>query len=654
MKNPQTSSQYLSEGFGPPHDRTRAAAAIGLMLLTLAIYSRVRDYQFISIDDPLYISGNASVSQGLSLEGVRWAFVTNYYSNWIPFTWISFMLDASIYGKWAGGYHSTNVILHIANVLLLFKLLAEMTEKTARAAFVAAMFAVHPLHVESVAWISERKDVLSMFFGLGTLHMYFAYVRAKRNGRRAHAQFYTSIGLYCCSLLSKQLFVTLPFLLLLLDYWPLKRQSEGVQSPLFQSRRDSTRLRVEIAAAPSTHGSRFWRTQLSLIREKLAFLIISLVFCFITFQSQHQGTSVQSLTKFPLDSRLLNAVLAYGLYLRKALLPYDLAAFYPHPGSNINATVVTGVVGMLLGITCLAVVNARKHPYFLVGWLWYLGSLVPMIGIVQVGIQQMADRYAYLPMIGIYLALTWSISQFMERGGVRARHLRRSVSFCVVGIYAVLGYFQVSYWQDGIILLRRSMELTGETPHVCSALGDALLGNNQFEAGIGQYRRATELAPNDPWPRFQLGLAYENLGAFRAAAAAYRETVDIDEKMVAAHIRQGMTLLRIGEYAEAESALKRALHLQPDNAEVHLYLAAGYRATGNYNLSIEHCGKALGFNDRLIECRRLLAANLRDLRRWDEALVQVERVLDSSPHDAAATKQRDELLMIHRHQTLAE
>ena len=371
MARPVRKPQRPEPGSGRPS----VVLCVLLACAVGAVYAQVWQFDFIMLDDPQHVTENPYVRGGLTASNLVWAFTTRITANWLPLTWASLMLDTTIYGGVrAGGYHLTNAVLHTANTVLLFVFLVRVTQSQGRSAFVAALFGLHPLHVESVAWVTERKDVLSVFFGLLSLLAYARYVQSGRKLRLAAA-----LGWLVCSLLSKQTLVTLPFVFLLLDFWPLRRDF-------------------------SAHGV------VGLVLEKVPFLAACAVACAITMTAQAHGSAIAPLEAIPLRWRLSNAVVAYVLYLWQAIYPQRLAVFYPHPRDTLAGPMVLGAAAVFVAISAAAVLLRRRFPFLFVGWAWYVGTLVPMIGIVQIGSQQMADRYTYFPLIGVFLTMTWSVA----------------------------------------------------------------------------------------------------------------------------------------------------------------------------------------------------------------------------------------------------
>jgi protein O-mannosyl-transferase len=609
-----------------------------LVAVTLVVYLRTCRFDFVSLDDPVFVTANAHVSNGLSLDSVRWAFGSSYHSNWMPLTRLSHMLDATIYGSWAGGYHLTNVVLHVANVLLVFELFRTATGSPLRSAFVAALFAVHPLHVESVAWITERKDVLSLFFGLVSLSAYVHYAQTRRG-----APYALAVASFFASLLSKQTLVTLPFVLLLLDYWPLQRLVTGP---------DAAGADAGQADRGDGGGRASGRVDgvLRLVLEKLPFFAISTAFCVVALWAQSQGHSVRSFEELPLSTRALNAILAYGLYLNHAVFPFGLAAYYPHPGPQLSTANVAVAFVFLSGITVFAIWNWRRWPFLLVGWLWYIGGFFPMIGLVQLGSQQMADRYAYFPLLGLYIAIAWLVPALVP-GPAARRRLLPAIAVGTVAVYAALAFVQVGYWRDGVTLMRHTVAVTADNPFARCALGYAYFVQSRIDESIEQYRVAIKLAPEEAAGYARLAYVFEKLKRFDEAAAAYRTAIAIDDRDPATHNGLGIVLFTQRRYPDAERELRRALELDANDAEVYANLSTLYRALREYSQSIVYGQRALELEPTWLACQRLIALDLRDEGRIDEAIDRLRSVVAESPGDAEARTQLSELLARERGNT---
>jgi protein O-mannosyl-transferase len=527
------------------------------------------------------VSENRQVLTGLSSSGFRWAFAGFHDANWIPLTWLSLMADATFYGARPGGYHFTNVLLHCANVLLVLSLLSRLTSDPLRSAFVAGLFAVHPLHVESVAWIAERKDVLSLFFGLLSLNAYVAYAQRGR-----FSALFLSGMWFVCSLLSKQTLVTLPFVFLLLDWYPLRR------------------VCVER------------RTRLVL--EKIPFLIVSVVFCAIVLAAQAEGRAIRSFV--PLASRCLNAAVVYGHYLWQTLFPFHLAPYYPHPGRDLSLLAVAAGFPALLAITIFAFVSAKRRPFVLVGWLWYLGALVPLIGFVQIGGQQMADRYMYFPSLGLYVALAWLVPSSSSLAGVRNRILPIAGAG-VIGAYACLAFLQVGYWSDSVTLFRHALAVTRDNAFARSALGSALLERGQYDEAIVHLQKAVELDPVDAQVHFLLGSGLQGALSLDEAVAEYRKSLAINEHNGAARNNLGLILFRERRYDEARGELLQALAEDENDVRALVNLALLSDEEHDLAATMKYVQRALVLDPNQEVCRCLLARALRAQGRFDEAQV---------------------------------
>jgi protein O-mannosyl-transferase len=606
---------------------SRSPLTLGFLLVALAlgVYARTVCFGFVIFDDPRYITENFYVLSGLSLRGIRWAVATFHDSNWIPLTWLSLMLDTTLYGGWAGGFHATNVCLHVANVLLVFVCFMWATGNTLRSGLIAALFAVHPMHVESVAWITERKDVLSMFFGLLSL---CAYVRSAR--RQRDAWLVPAFAFFALSLAAKQTFVTLPFVFLLLDFWPLRRL--GGARPVEQGN-----------PMPSDRASRPTR----LLLEKVPFFALSAASCWVALLAQSNGHAVRPLSEMSTTVRILNSILAYGLYLEKAIFPHHLAVFYPHPGASIALTGVIFAGTVLISITLFAIENARRWPFVLVGWFWFLGTLVPMLGLVQVGLQQMADRYAYFPYLGLYLALAWLVPATLPL----PRRALPALASVVVLVYAAIAFRQVGYWRDGITLMRRDLAVTGDNSMGRTVLADAFFADSRIDEALAQYRRNIELAPRDPQTRVSLGVAFYNLKNFPAAAAEFREALKLDEHCDAAHTGLALALCGQRRFVEAKREFLRALEIEPDNGGAHAGLAVLAHAVGNIEQSIDSARRALARDDSGLHSQRLLAITLFDEGRLDEAIDHWRQIVALSPGNEELRAELDQALVLKRDQS---
>ena len=612
--------------------RRDAGLVLALVGLTLAVYGQVFRFEFVDIDDPAYVISNPHVLRGLNFDGVRWAFGAVHDSNWIPLTWLSLMLDATFFGSWPGGYHLTNAFLHLVNVLLLFAIFSRATGRQLQSALVAALFAVHPLHAESVAWIAERKDVLSMFFGLLSLWAYVCYAQMNRvTWLRAFAIALAVVS-FVCSLMAKPTFVTLPFLLLFLDYWPLGRFS------------------LEPGGIAGNE-SRAHASRTLLVFEKLPFFAISAAFCAIALWAQASGGAMRSLVRFPLLTRCQNAAVAYALYAWRAACPVGLAPFYPHPGSQLGVYPVVLAGVFLLAVTLWALASARRRPARFVGWFWFLGTMVPMIGLVQVGYQQMADRYAYLPLIGLYVAAT-ELATSLAPAAVWPNRMRVLTAVGAIAAYTALGFAQVSYWHDGDRLFRHALAVAEDNAVARQGLASALFRKGEIAEALAHLQRAIEIDPGDRQPHYTAGRILHAEGRWDEAANQFLKALAIDENYAEAHHDLGLVLCAQGKYWEALGHFERAIEIDPQ-------LVQGYMNLGYVCYRLQYYADSIAFNERalaldpsLIGCHRSIAASLAAEGRISEAIEKYHYVASISPEDKEVRAEMTQLL--ERQAALAE
>ena len=604
-----------------PASRQNLLWAVLLFAVTLLVYAQVWGFGFVVVDDSLYI-GNPHVPQGLTLANAIWSWKTVDDSNWIPLTWLSLLLDTNVYGGRPGGYHLTNALLHGANTVVLFLALATATRARAKSAVVAALFALHPLHVESVAWVAERKDVLSTFFGLLAL---LTYIRFALGGGRWRLA--TSFLCFVFSLLSKQTLVTLPFVLLLLDYWPLGRWSLDRPNPPVREK------------SPLRGRADRRRLATRLVAEKIPFFAASIAFSAVAVMAQSHTGAVMTLQGFSFPARLANAAFAYAAYLEKTVFPQNLAVYYPHPHESLSWTVLGLATAVLLAITAVAIVYVHRFPFLFVGWFWYLGTLVPVIGLVQIGTQQMADRYTYFPLIGIFLAVTWLVPEFVPPGLLRTRLLPAAVFSCLL-MLAATTFSQITYWQDSVTLLRHSMECTPDNSVAHEFLGNAYLAEGSLSEGADELAKSIRLVPTFAPTHLALGGALQQLGRLDEAIAQYREVLALDPRSAEAHTDLGLIFFKRREYEDAKRRFRQALEIDPNFAPAHVDLAAVCLTTNDYAGAIEHSEHVLRLQPNFLASEMCLAMALRGQGRLEEAIVHFQHVLDLTPADPLM---RDEL-----------
>jgi len=509
--------------------------AIVLILMVAFIYAPSLQHDFVDYDDNTYVTENSTVISGLSLESIHWAFLSTEGSNWHPLTWISHMLDVDLYGLNPGGHHLTNVILHVLNTLILFALLQSMTGTIWRSAFVAAIFAIHPLHVESVAWIAERKDLLCTFFWFLALWSYAYYVRLPSLKLYGMVSAFFILGL-----LSKPMIVTFPFLLLLLDYWPLNRFSLKDGKDIGEGKNP---------------------TSIQIIYEKVPLLILSLGSVVITYVAQHSGGAVDSLESVPLFARIENGILSYALYLVKTVWPVNLAVFYPFPLDIPLWQLMLSSLFLII-ITILAIITFKRLPYFVVGWFWYLGTLIPVIGIVKIGMQGMADRYTYVPLVGICIIAAWGMTDLVVKSRYRQQGMI-VLGTALMGILIPLASRQVSYWQDSHTLFRHAINVTSENFVAHSGLAYVLKNRGMIEEAITHYERALKINPFYAETHYNFGTLLVSIGRYGEAEKHFFKTLHIDPRHAKAHNNIGSLMMNRGERATGISHFKAALAIDP-------------------------------------------------------------------------------------------
>ena len=526
----------------------------------MLLYAQVLQFDFVGLDDSFYVTDNPFVRAGLVPQSVAWSFTTFETANWIPLTWLSLMLDTTVFGVRPGGYHLTQVLLHAANTGLVFTIFARITASPLRSAFVAALFALHPLHVESVAWISERKDVLSTLFGLLSL---LGYVNFAMRGSRSSLA--ASILCFVLSLLSKQTLVTLPFVFLLLDYWPLDRFERSTNGPTGEASSVAAAGAVPRVARRRAHT---WR----LVIEKWPFFAASAVFSAVAVIAQGHGAAIRPFAVLPLQTRCLNAVVAYAAYLWQTIWPLKLAMFYPYAAGQLTLTTVLPAAALLLAISVAALAWVRRFPYLFVGWFWFLGTLVPMIGIVQIGLQQRADRYTYFPSIGLSLAVAWLVPELLPAGSLR-KWVLPSASVAALAFFAVTAYGQIGYWTDSVTLFGHALASTEDNAFTRYLLGTASVNRGDLQEGVADLESAVRLDPQDAPYHFNLANALKRVGRTDEAADHYRAALALDARNADAHNNLGLILLERKQYADARQHFSRALQIDENHLRACLNLA---------------------------------------------------------------------------------
>jgi protein O-mannosyl-transferase len=623
-----------------------ALICLTLAVITAALYLPIIHHDFVNFDDDDYITNNSHVQAGLTWTGLAWAFRTGAAANWHPLTWLSHMLDCQLYGLNPGGHHSTNLIFHVINTLLLFLWLRQLTGALWRSAIVAALFAWHPLHVESVAWASERKDVLSTFFWMLTLIAYTRYVtsgkwQVTRNAFflsrvtcHVSPNYFLALLFFACGLMSKPMVVTLPFVMLLLDFWPLERCSRFTFH-VSRSNQPSTPINREQALNPQLSTESVAR----LICEKLPFFALTLAVSVVTYSVQTSGRALWSPAGLSFSSRVANALWAYERYISKTFWPADLSIFYTHP-YHWPAGLVMGAALLLALWSGLFLWRARQNPYLFVGWFWFLGTLVPTIGLVQVGSQSMADRYMYIPSIGLFIMVVWSLDDFLNWDPRWRRIATLAGSVALAGCL-VCTRIQLSYWQNSIKLFRHAIEATTDNFVAYTCLGETLRDLGMKKEALMLCAEAVRIAPNSPVAQYNYGMALlqnQRLGEAIEHLDAAAQLAPCNSEI---QYNLGLVLLLHGKLDEAARYFSAALVERPDFAEAQRRLAQALSQQSKFKEAIFHYRAALrlksDFADALNELAWILAtAPDSSLRSGAEAVQLAKRACELTKNQQAA------------------
>ena len=620
----------MTESSEPPVPSGRGVAAgAAIFFLVLGVFLPAVRNGFINYDDRDYVTANLTVRAGLTRAGFLWAFGRSHAGNWHPLTWISHMADAQIYGLRPWGHHLTSILLHALASVLVFAALRRMTGAHWRSAVVALGFGLHPLHVESAAWVAERKDVLSACFGMLTL---WAYAMGKggpvfamlRRGKRRKEEggsrseegggrlyYWLALGFFALGLMCKAMLVTLPFALLLLDYWPLRRLGAN-------KRLGDKPLHL-------------------LILEKIPFFALAAADAVLTVVAQRQAGAVGDLIEIPLGLRIENALIATCAYLGKFFWPAKLAVFYPYTETRLLAPAL-GAAVLLLILTVLAVKLRRRHPYLIVGWLWYLLTLVPVIGLVQVGSQSMADRYTYIPSLGLFVPLVWGACDLTVRWRRRSAVLSAAAVAALAGC-AVLTSRQISYWSDSETLFRHALAVTKQNWVAENNLGVALADSGRLEEAIAPYEDSLRIMPKDAEARANLGNALLATGRLAAAIAQYEEALRLNPELVAAHNNLANALVISGKPQAAIAQYEEAIRLNPDYPETQNNLAnllAASRSPGRLAEAISRYEAAIRLDPDAPAIRKNLGVALAAAGRLPEAVARYREAIQLKPDDVDA------------------
>ena len=590
-----------------------------LALVTIAVFWQVGSCDFISYDDSRYIRDNEHVNTGLSWENVIWAFTKSYASNWHPLTWLSHMLDCQLFGMAPAGHHLTNLLLHVANTLLLFAVLKRMTGAVWRSVFVAAAFAIHPLHIESVAWVAERKDVLSTLFWILTMGAYLGYVNRPNKSRYA-----LTVVVFGLGLMAKPMLVTLPLVLLLLDYWPLGR---------FQK---------------ASHHKNTGRTQKGifghLLLEKVPLLLLSAGSCAITYFVQQKGGSVAAINAISPAMRISNAVFSYAKYIGKMIWPSRLAVFYPHPGDKLPLWMVVLIAMLLFAISIWVIKLAKKRGYLTVGWFWYIITLLPVIGIVQVGLQAMADRYTYVPLTGLFIIVAWGLADISTKWPYRKAVLT-ILSVTVLSAMAIASRLQVRHWRNSVTIFEHALKVTDDNYVAYSSLVKPLFKQGRIDEAMAYNYQALRINPNDDIVHVNLGFILSKIGKFDEAVKHYARALQIKPDNPAAYKNMGNALLRQGKATEAIEQYQQVLRLLPDNAQMYNDIGTALGQEGKLDQAITHFRKALEIEPEFAKAHYNLGYALRHQGKFDQAVEHYTRAIQITPDDPDTYKNLADMLI---------
>ena len=583
-----------------------------LAMSVILVFQQVRNFDFVNYDDKGYVYENQHILNGLTGDGVIWAFTTGDEANWHPVTWLSLMLDCQLFGPDPGRIHLVNVFLHLANTLLLFAVLKKITGSLWPSAFVAAAFAIHPMHVESVAWIAERKDVLSTFFLMLTLLAYAGYIK-----RPSALRYIAVLALFVLGLMSKPMLVTLPFVLLLADYWPLNRFE--VPGPVKASSRQTRKS----SSAADKHST-FYR----LIIEKVPFLALAAVSSVITFIVQQSGGAMTDIEALSFESRFANAFLSYTQYMGKMFWPRNLAVLYPLDTAAVWQSALS--VLLLVVITLFVLAFGRSRKYLPAGWFWFLGTLVPVIGLVQVGGQAYADRYTYIPYIGLFIMIAWGLPELLLKLPYRRAVLGVSMAISLTAL-GIFSHRQVSFWNDSVTLFSHAIEVTQKNHIAYNNLGAAYGSLGRYQESVEVCKRSISIKPSYAEAYNTLGFAYGSLGRYQDAIAAFKQAINIKPNYAEAHRNLGLAYGRFGRYQDAIAAFKQAIKLKPDDAETHYNLGLAYGRLGHYQESIEACKQAIKLKPDYAKAHNNLGAAYAGLGCYQESIEACKQAIKFKP-----------------------
>ena len=587
-----------------------------LIIAALAAYWPVLNHEFVKYDDDKRITENPNIKCGITCESVIWAFTSYHFHMWHPLTSLSHLLDYELFGLDPTWHHLTSLLFHTASTLLLFGILKRMTAAFWPCLFVALAFALHPLNVESVAWVAERMNVLSTFFWLLTIAAYIRY--AERPGL---VRFLLLVLVFALSIMTKAMVVTLPFALLLLDYWPLGR----LQSPRRIEQEDLSESEAEQTGA---QGVSIWR----LLLEKTPLFLLTIGLSAVTYIAQQKGGVMSDLGNVPLKYRAANALVSYVTYIRKMVWPTRLAVFYPHPFNKLPIWQVAASALVLLAVSVAVLLFARRRKYLTVGWLWYLGILVPVIGLVQVGSQAMADRYTYLPFIGLFIMIAWGLHDLLAKWRYRKITLGALALVALLAL-SVCTRLQLRHWRNNKALFEHALNVTGDNFVMSNNYANILKNEGQVEKAIDHFYTALRIRPGSPEVHNNLGNALGRLEKIDEAVKHYKKALQLKPNFAQAHYNLALLLAKQGKTDEAVASYREALRYRPQDVDTLSNLGFALAQKGDFDEAIEYYNKALELELGNIITHGRLGLALGTVNRLDEAIGHFRIVLETSPDD---------------------
>ncbi len=599
--------------------RRKVFICLILIVVTLAAFWQVRNHEFIHLDDHEHITENRHLHKGMTLEGVVWAFSFTDVAYWHPMTWLSLMLDYELYGLSPGGYHLTNLLLHTLSVLFLFLALNRMTGSIWQSGFVASLFALHPLNVESVAWAVERKNVLSSLFLMLTLWTYARYVERSTLGR-----YLLVLLVFALGLMSKPTLVTLPFILLLLDYWPLNR---------LQPDRSGGQIDQPSTSSMQSGGRK--SLAFRLVLEKVPFFALAAIAIFLTVLSSQHLEALVATASVPLSLRIGNGLISYVGYIGKMIWPSNLAVFYPPP-ETISWWQVAAAVLFLMIVSLVVIRTVKTRPYLAVGWLWYLVTLVPAIGLVRAGLwPAMADRFAYVPLIGLFVMVAWGVPELLAKYRYQRIMLATSTTVMLVTL-TVVTMLQVRHWQNSFTLFQQTVNVTANNYVAHDSLGNALAQQGMMEQAIVHYQEALRIKPNLVNTHNNLGVALLERGEINRAIAQYYQALRVKSDSAETHNNLGVALFSLGQLDQAIGHYLTAIKLEPRFGKAHNNLGNALARQGKLDEAIVHYSRALEIKANYPEAHNNLGVALAQQGKMDEAIIQFEKALRLKPDYAQA------------------